>query len=82
METATLHDPSPSPPLPHGLLADSGMQARLVRILEATTDFVAISTPSGALTYLNGAAREAAGIGSTAPLEGVNFIQLHPPWAY
>ncbi len=58
------------------------MQDRLVRILEATTDYVAISTPSGALTYLNGAARDAAGIAHDSSLENVNFSQLHPAWAY
>ena len=62
--------------------ADAGMQARLVRILEATTDYVAISTPDGALTYLNRAGREAAGFGFDAPLADANLAQLHPAWAY
>ena len=62
--------------------SDAGLQARLVRILEATTDYVAICTPSGALTYLNEAVREATGIASDHSLDEANLAQLHPAWAY
>jgi len=68
--------------LPDGLLADPGLQVRLVRILEGTTDYVAIATPSGTLTYLNAAARDAAGLSPDAPLDHLTFAQLFPPWAY
>ncbi len=67
---------------PSGLVSDAGMQARLVRILEATTDYVATSTPTGALTYLNKAGREAAGMPLDATLAEANLSQLHPAWAY
>ncbi len=53
-----------------------------MRTLEATTDYVAISTPDGMLTYLNAAGREAAGIALDASLHGALSSQLHPAWAY
>ncbi len=57
-------------------------QARLIRILEATPDFIAISTPEGALTYLNRAGRELAGLGPDAALDGRTLAQMHPAWAW
>lgn len=68
--------------IPRSLVPDGGIQARLARILEATTDFVAICTVDGGIIYLNQAGRQLAGIGLNATLDGLNLEQLHPEWAF
>ena len=57
-------------------------QARLTRILEATNDFVGISTPDGHVTYLNQAARQLTGLTVDDPMTDTHISTLHPAWAY
>jgi len=54
--------------------------ARLVRILEATTDYVGMSSADGLTLYLNAAGRRMVGIGPDEPLEG-RITDRHPEWA-
>jgi PAS domain S-box-containing protein len=57
-----------------------GAQARLVAILEATTDFVSTADTSGTLLYLNRAARSALGVGDEDAGSMV-ISDNHPAWA-
>lgn len=54
---------------------------RLTAILEATSDLVSFSDPSGKILYLNAAAREALGIPADADLQELNLAQAYPPEA-
>ena len=54
--------------------------ARLVRILEATTDFVGMSSASGQVLFINAAGRKMLGLGPGEPLHG-HITELHPEWA-
>jgi len=54
-------------------------RGRLVEILEATSDFVAMASPDGSTLYLNAAWRRLAGI--TADAVGRQMNELHPPSA-
>jgi PAS domain S-box-containing protein len=56
-------------------------QARLVRIIEATPDIVAIAALDGHLLHLNSAGRKAIGIPANEPLTGKFLQRLFPPWA-
>jgi PAS domain S-box-containing protein len=56
-------------------------QARLARILEATPDYVCITTIDGHMLYLNGAARQLLDMDSSDPVSGRAFAELHPEWA-
>ena len=56
-------------------------QARLVAILEATTDVIGTADAQGRLTYLNRAARRLRGIGEDGDLSGVSVLAGHTPWA-
>jgi PAS domain S-box-containing protein len=49
------------------------------RILDATSDFVAMAEPGGNLVYLNRAGREFLGIGVTENLSDRNLHAVHPP---
>ena len=55
-------------------------RARLVQILEATSDYVCMTDPAGTITYMNAAGRkligapESGGVGKSAP-------ETYPPWA-
>ncbi len=53
---------------------------RIVRILEATTDFVGMSSASGQTLFINAAGRKMLGIEPEAPLPG-HITELHPEWA-
>jgi PAS domain S-box-containing protein len=53
---------------------------RLVSILEATTDIVSMTDPTGKLLYFNRAGRSTFGIEPGATLEGF-FPRVHPRWA-
>jgi len=55
-------------------------QARLTRILEATTDFVGMATIEGACFYLNKAGRKMLGLTEDEPLS-LTISQAHPEWA-
>jgi len=48
-------------------------------IVEATSDFVAITKPSGSLVYLNGAARRFLGIRSNDDPSGLDLLRAYPP---
>jgi len=54
-------------------------RARLVQILEATSDCVCMTDPSGTVSYLNAAGRKLTG----APSGGVGRSagEIYPPWA-
>ena len=54
--------------------------ARLVRILEATTDYVGMSSAEGQVLYLNAAGRRMLGIPPDEPLTG-HITDRHPEWA-
>jgi diguanylate cyclase (GGDEF)-like protein/PAS domain S-box-containing protein len=56
-------------------------RGRLVEILEATSDFVAMASPEGAVLYMNSAWRKLAGIG-TAAVPGRPMRDLHPAAAH
>ena len=55
-------------------------RARLVRILETTTDFVGMSSASGLVLFINAAGREMLGLGPDEPLHGHHW-EIHPAWA-
>lgn len=52
----------------------------MVRILEATTDLVSMTTPDGELLYLNAAGRRMLGYADDETVTG-HVNKLHPPWA-
>ena len=54
---------------------------RFVRILEATTDVVAMAHPNGEILHLNAAGRKLLGWPLTGPLLEFNLSQCHPDWA-
>src|SRR4249920_2466235 len=54
---------------------------RLVRILEATTDVVAMAHPNGEILHLNASGRKLLGWPLTGPLLEFNLSQCHPDWA-
>jgi PAS domain S-box-containing protein len=56
-------------------------QARFARILEATSDVVAMAQPDGRQTYLNDAGRKLLGIGTTEPVHERHLSEMHPEWA-
>ncbi len=53
---------------------------RFVRILEATTDVVAMAHPNGEIIHLNAAGRKMLGWPATGPLIDYNLSQCHPDW--
>ncbi|MGH8687742.1 MAG: putative bifunctional diguanylate cyclase/phosphodiesterase [Burkholderiales bacterium] len=55
-------------------------RARLVEILEATSDYVSMSDPDGRRTYLNAAGRRLTGIDGGKALSG-HVNDSYPPWA-
>jgi diguanylate cyclase (GGDEF)-like protein/PAS domain S-box-containing protein len=55
--------------------------ARLVSILEATTDLVGTFDLEGSPLYLNRAGRRMLGIGESEELTGWNVLNLYPAWA-
>ena len=55
-------------------------QARYLRILEATTDFVGMATTDGQPFYINAAGRKMLGIGPNEPLD-FHLSKTHPAWA-
>lgn len=54
---------------------------RLIAILEATTDFVAIADADGNVLHFNQAARRMLGIGEDENISGIRISDTHPPWA-
>ncbi len=57
-------------------------RARLIDILEATSDFVSTSTPDGELTYLNRAGRRMLGWPEDEAFDGREIPDVHPDWAF
>jgi PAS domain S-box-containing protein len=57
-------------------------QSRFIKILEATTDVVAMTDRRGQLLYLNEAGRRFFGWGDTDSLRNHSLREMHPPWAY
>jgi diguanylate cyclase (GGDEF)-like protein/PAS domain S-box-containing protein len=51
----------------------------LTAIFESTTDYVAQLDKNGHLTYMNPAARRAAGVPADAPLQNLTMVDFHPP---
>ena len=56
-------------------------RARLVSILEATTDFVGIADGGGKSIYLNRAGRRMVGLGIHENIDGTDIRTRHPEWA-
>jgi PAS domain S-box-containing protein len=56
-------------------------QARLVAILEATSDFVGVSDLSRRVLYLNRAGRRMIGIGDDEDVSSTFVSDYHPQWA-
>jgi PAS domain S-box-containing protein len=55
-------------------------QARLTRIIEATSDFVGMATADGLWLYINTSGRKLVGLGADEPLT-IHIAQVHPEWA-
>lgn len=55
-------------------------RVRLVQILEATSDYVCMSDPTGTITYLNAAGRALIGMPASADV-GKQLGEIHPQWA-
>lgn len=55
-------------------------QARVLAILEATTDFVSTADTAGNLLYMNRAGRQILGIQEGADLTSLNLTRHHPDW--
>jgi two-component system, NtrC family, sensor kinase len=53
-------------------------QAMLVKILEATSDYVAISNDEGNLIYMNRAGRRMLGIGDDEDISNTHFMDIFP----
>ncbi len=56
--------------------------ARIIKILEATTDVVAMTDCSGQLLYMNLAGRRLFGWGEDDVVALRNVKEMHPAWAY
>lgn len=56
-------------------------QSRLVHILEATPDIVAMAGIDGCLLHLNLAGRKLIGLPQDTALDGRSLAELFPPWA-
>jgi len=55
--------------------------ARLIAILEATSDFVAMGHADGRVTYYNRAACRLLGIGEGEDISRIRIPETHPEWA-
>ena len=55
-------------------------RARLVQVLEATSDYVGISDPAGKIIYMNAAGRKLTGAPESGDV-GKSTGDIHPPWA-
>jgi PAS domain S-box-containing protein len=60
---------------------EEAARARLIAIIEATTDFVATADTSGRVLYYNRAARRMLGIGEDEDISSIRIPDTHPPWA-
>src|SRR5438128_719430 len=56
--------------------------SRFARIIEATTDVVAMTERNGRLLYLNAAGRRLLNLQEDAVIAGRTLRDLHPEWAY
>ncbi len=56
-------------------------QARLTRMLEATSDFVGMSGADGQFFYINSAGRRMLGWPLEGPLRACHVREVHPEWA-
>lgn len=57
-------------------------RAKLIAIIEATTDIVAMSTIDEKLHYLNSAARQLFGLSEQEDFRNFTVADCHPHWAY
>ena len=55
--------------------------ARFSRILESTSDFVAMATAGGLIMHINAAGRTMLGLRADDPVAGVHLATLLPDWA-
>src|SRR3989449_7580362 len=55
-------------------------RARLVQVLEATSDYVGISEPTGKIIYMNAAGRRLTGAPESGDV-GKSVIDIYPQWA-
>ncbi len=56
-------------------------RARLIAILEATPDFVAMGQADGSVIYCNRAGRRMLGVGEDEDISSVRIPEAHPEWA-
>ncbi len=78
-----VESPGRTPARDHGRKAAEllgGESARLVRILEATTDLVGMMTAEGELLYINAAGRKMLGFDPRETVKG-HISTVHPAWA-
>jgi len=54
---------------------------RFTKILESTSDFVAMSSAGGLIHYVNAAGRELLSWPGDKQMAGVHLSEIHPPWA-
>ncbi len=64
-----------------GLTASEEARGRLVAVLEATPDLVAIADASGRRLYVNQAGRRLLGLGDAADLSATTIADNRPAWA-
>ena len=57
------------------------LRSRLIAIMEATSDFVAMADIHGNVLYYNKAARRILGIGEDEDIRGIRIPDTHPEWA-
>lgn len=62
-------------------IASDQDRRRLVAILESSHDFVAMTDPRGALTYLNASGRVNGGLALDADIGRITLNELFPAWA-
>jgi PAS domain S-box-containing protein len=56
-------------------------QARLIAIVEGTTDFVGSATPDGRCLFVNSAGLRMAGFGKEVDVASLRIPDFHPAWA-
>ncbi|MEQ1861121.1 MAG: PAS domain-containing protein [Chthoniobacteraceae bacterium] len=54
---------------------------RFTKILESTSDFVAMASAGGLVLHINGAGRELLGWPQNKVVPGAHLGEIHPPWA-
>ena len=69
-------------PSPNSSFRREDILSRAVKILDGTTDVVAMMNLSGGLLYLNSTGRHLLGLTRDEPLGRRTLAELQPTWAY